>query len=125
MTGYILRCIMIKLCAFGCCRGVAVSISYVQEKLWQALDTLVGAGSLQERLAYAAEYLIRLKIDEIPDRWRAEFRTVMDSLTRYPAEEEGDGSIRASVRKLTDEEGEAIARKIMSIYIDVLGSPAI
>ena len=96
-----------------------MSISYVQEKLWQAVDTLVGGGTIQDRLAYAAEYLIRVKVDEIPDSRRAEFGAVMDSLTKHPAKVVGEGSIRASVRKLTDEEGAGLARKILSIYIDV------
>lgn len=43
----------------------------------------------------------------------------MDTLTKYPAKREGEGSIRASVRRLHKEEPAALARKIMSIYVDV------
>jgi hypothetical protein len=98
-----------------------VSIDYVREKLWQALDVLVGAKPIQDRLAYAADALIRLKSSEIPDEERAEFDAVMHALTKYPAETEGEGSIRASVRKLTNDEGAELARKILSIYIRIRG----
>jgi hypothetical protein len=96
-----------------------MSIGYVREKLWQALDVLVRAGSVQERLVYAADYLLRVKADEIPQPQRGEFEAVMHTLTKHPAEREGEGSIHASVRKLTDAEGSALAQKILSIYIDL------
>jgi ferric-dicitrate binding protein FerR (iron transport regulator) len=98
-----------------------VSIHYTREKLGQALDMLVGAAPIQDRLTYAAEYLIRLKADDIPDTERGEFEAVMRAFSRHPAEKEGEGSIRASARKLTDQEGAAVARKILSIYIRIRG----
>jgi hypothetical protein len=101
--------------------GLLVSIDYVREKLWQALDVLVGAEPIQDRLAYAADALTRLKPSDIPDEEREDFHAVMHALTKYPAEREGEGSIHASVRKLTDEEGAELARKILSIYIRVRG----
>jgi hypothetical protein len=98
-----------------------VSIDYVREKLWQAVDVLVGAAPIQDRLAGAADYLTRLKVAEIPDDERAEFAAVMGALTKHPAERDGEGSIHASVRKLTTEEGDALARKIFSIYTAIRG----
>jgi hypothetical protein len=98
-----------------------VSIEYVREKLWQAIDTLVGGGSIRERLEDAATYLIRLKPGEIPAHERDNFVEVMEALTAHPAETPGEGSIRASVRKLTDEEVSALGRKILSIYISLHG----
>ena len=39
-----------------------MGMDYTQEKLWQAVDTLVtGTDRIQERLVYAAEFLIRLR----------------------------------------------------------------
>jgi alpha-D-ribose 1-methylphosphonate 5-triphosphate synthase subunit PhnG len=95
-------------------------ILYVEEKLLQATDELIaGKGSIRDRLISAAGYLTHLKIAEIPDKNRAEFAAVMDALTKHPAKREGEGSIRASVRKLHKEEPAALARKIMSLYVDV------
>jgi ferric-dicitrate binding protein FerR (iron transport regulator) len=93
----------------------------VREKLWQAIDTLVGDGSIHQRLEYAAEYLIRLRPAEIPARERDDFADVMKALAEHPAEIPGEGQIRASVRKLTGEEAGAIGRKILSIYISLHG----
>ncbi len=98
-----------------------MSIEYVREKLWQAVDTLVGSGSIRQRLEDAAIYLIRLKPAEIPARERDRFVEVMDTLTGHPAEQPGEGSIRASVRKLPDEEASALSRKILSIYVSLRG----
>ena len=80
----------------------------------------MGKGSIRDRLVVATEYyLTRLKIDDIPDKNRTQFAAVIDALTKYPAKREGEGSIRASVRRLHKEEPAALARKIMSIYVDV------
>ena len=35
-----------------------------QEKLWQALHSLVGTGTIQDRLTFAGMYLIRLRAHE-------------------------------------------------------------
>ena len=95
-------------------------ILYVEEKLCEALDEIiVGKGSLRDRLWSAAPYLIRLKMDDIPDKHRAAFAAVIDALTKYPAKRKGEGALGASVRRLRKDEPAALARKIMSIYIDI------
>jgi hypothetical protein len=98
--------------------GCSVFRNYVRETLGEALDILVGTKPIQDRLAYVADYLsTRLRVEEILDSsQRAEFADVLRALTDYPAEREGEGSIGASVRKLTDAEGAALARKLRSIY---------
>jgi hypothetical protein len=96
-------------------------IFYVEEKFSQTLDEIiVGKGSLRDRLWYAAPYLLRLKIDDIPDKHRAAFAAVIDTLTKYPAKRKGEGALGASVRRLRKDEPAALARKIMSIYVDIL-----
>ena len=93
-------------------------IFYVEEKLCGALDEIiVGKGSLRDRLFSAAPYLIRLKIDDIPHKRRAEFAAVIDILTKHPARRKGEGTIGASVRRLRKDEPAALARKIMSIKL--------
>jgi hypothetical protein len=41
-------------------RSGETRMDYTREKYWQAIDILVGAAPLQNRLTFAAEYLIRL-----------------------------------------------------------------
>jgi hypothetical protein len=95
-------------------------VLYVEEILYQAMDEIIaGKGSIRDRLISAAVSLTRLKIDEIPDKNRNDFAAVMDTLSKHPAKRAGEGSIRASVRKLHNDEPAALARKIMSIYVDV------
>ena len=65
-------------------------VNYTQEKLWQAVETLVtGRGRIQERLAYAAEFLIRLDGGHpaFPEHADLQKRLdrVVDRLTNVPA----------------------------------------
>jgi hypothetical protein len=93
---------------------------YAEEKLCEALDEIIaGKGSLRDRLWSAASYLIRLKSEDIPDRHRAAFAAVIDALTRYPAKRKGEGALSASVRRLRKDELAAVARTVMSIYVDM------
>lgn len=82
-------------------------------------EILVDKGSIRDRLVSAAEYLARLKIDDVPYKNRADFAAVMSALTKYPAKRKGEGAIRASVRRLRKEEPAALARKIMSIFMSI------
>jgi hypothetical protein len=92
---------------------------YVEEKLLEAVLALVGDGKIRDRLAHAAQYLCHLTIDEIPDKRRAKFADVKDTLTKYPAKS-GEGSINTSIRRLqTNEEVAAVCRRILSIYSDI------
>jgi hypothetical protein len=98
-----------------------VPTRYVRQRFWQALQSLVGSGSIQYRLEGAANALIYLRSDELPECVRSEFEAILHALTKYPAEREGEGSIGASTRKLTPKNRAKIADRILSIYIDMYG----
>ncbi len=95
--------------------------SYAREKFWQAVDVLATSDlSIQKRLAYAAQYLIRLKPDDLPEEHREELDAVLRDLTREKAAGEG-GTIEATTRQLTSEEGTKVASRILSVYTELHG----
>jgi hypothetical protein len=89
---------------------------YARQKFEEALGSLVGVGSIQERLAGAVQYLNRLEPHDLPEETRVCFMAVMDSFTRYRGESRGEGSHQASCRKMTAEEGSGVAKKVLEIY---------
>jgi hypothetical protein len=104
-------------------RGKESSLSndYAKEKLWQAVDILATIDlSIQERLAGAAIYLIRLKPDDLPEALRHDFDGVLHELTKEKVEG-GEGTIAASTQKLTSEEGSKLAGRILHIYTELHG----
>lgn len=94
-----------------------MAYDYAREKFWQAVDTLVGSGNIQERLANAAMILIRLQPadKDLPEELREEFGQLYHELTKETATG-NEGNIVATTRKLTDEQGSKLAKRIFSIY---------
>ena len=94
-------------------------VDYAREKLYQAIDCLVGAGSIQERLIWAANCLISLTSDDFPEEERQTFEDLWSELTRYPNDHAG--AITDSVNRLHEEEATKVARGIFSLYITIRG----
>jgi hypothetical protein len=90
---------------------------YAKEKLWQALDSLVGAGDIQLRLTYAAEYLMRLQPRDLPSDKRAEFEELIATFTKTPLSDNAG----VTARLVSSEDGTKLARQILSLYIDIRG----
>jgi hypothetical protein len=89
---------------------------YALEKLSEAVDALVtGAGRVQERLAEAAIYLIRVRPEEIPEDLRGVLVGVKDDLAFEPARG-SEGRIAATMRVTGDEDASVIARRILDLY---------
>jgi hypothetical protein len=99
-----------------------MAYDYAREKLWQAVDGLVGDGSIQDRLASAAMILTRLHRpdEDIPKELREEFKAVMHALTKETAQG-NEGNIVATTRKLSSEEGAKLAHRIFSLYVQLRG----
>lgn len=95
---------------------------YAREKFWQAIHSLISYGSIQERLASAAMILTRLHRpdEDLPEHLRDEFKTLMHELTKEPAVGD-EGTINATTRKLTAEQGGKLAEKILRIYTKLRG----
>lgn len=96
-----------------------MGLDYAREKYWQAIDTLVGASTVQERLTYAAEYLSRLRApDDISDpKLSQRHLAVMQKLTSVPLSNQNN----SVPRPLSDTEATDISREILSIYIGLRG----
>ena len=100
-----------------------MAYDYAREKFWQAVDTLATSDrSIQERLAGAALYLSRLHRpdEDLPEDLREEFKALWHELTKEPAVED-EGTINATTRKLTAEQGKALASQVFSIYTRLHG----
>ncbi len=103
--------------------GSKPTYDYAREKFWQAVDTLATSDrSIQERLASAALILSRLhKPDEdLPEDLREEFKALWHELTKEAAVGD-EGTINATTRKLTAQQGTALASQIFSIYTRLRG----
>lgn len=88
----------------------------VREKLSRAAHDLAsGTGSIQQRLADAAQHFCALSVDrDVPEWMREDWSELDAELTRIP---DGDtGSIRATCRTLSDEDASRYAREIISMY---------
>jgi hypothetical protein len=91
---------------------------YPREKLWQAIETLVGDGSVQDRLTSAADFLLRLMPDKhLPSEHRDEFEQIKAALTTTPL----SSATGPTPRPITGEEGTKLARRILSLYTDLIG----
>jgi hypothetical protein len=100
---------------------MAKDSSYIREKLWQAVHVLAtGDRSLQDRLFYAAQFLERLRPEELPDEIRDDFRTILDGLT--DCEPVGtESAIRATTTRLKPEDAKKLAEQIVSMYTTLHG----
>jgi hypothetical protein len=98
-----------------------LALDYTKEKFWQAVHSLAtGAGAIQDRLAGAAQYLIRLQPDDLPAKLRKEFEGMQHELTKEEASGD-EGSIVATTRQLSPEQGSKLANRILNIYMELHG----
>ena len=55
---------------------------YARQKLWEAVNVLVGDGAIRDRLGFAQNYLSLLRPDEdLPEFLRPQFRSLMADLS--------------------------------------------
>jgi hypothetical protein len=87
---------------------------YAPQKLMQAVDRLIGAGTVQRRLSHAATELAQLKAFA-PHEITPEIDEVIRKLTA------GQGGAEAATARLSDDDGVKLAHEILSIYTALLG----
>ena len=90
---------------------------YLKQKLFQALHDLVGAGELDQRLSHAGNYLVHLQDLDIPKEYRAEVAAIKEIMFTTPL----SGEHGYVPRQISDEDGAKLARRILSLYTDVMG----
>jgi hypothetical protein len=87
-----------------------------KEKFSTALFSLVGKGSIKERLINAVTYNLFVPAleDEFPEHLKADFVSLKSELTEKKAVGD-EGSIVATVNSLTQEEAIQYAQKIVDL----------
>lgn len=91
-------------------------MSTTWEQLEGAVLSLARSGAIKDRLSDAyRNHLEHLDAGEFPEPWRAEFCACRDSLTRERPLR-GEDAVRATVRKMSNEEAEAVAQCVVRLY---------
>jgi hypothetical protein len=95
-----------------------VSFTYAFGKLEQAIEELVGAGDVKERLEVATMTLAPIFADDFPaGHLRDEYADIRQALTWSPPEEgRGQGLLESTLEGMTEEEAGALAKSLFSLY---------
>lgn len=91
--------------------------TYAFAKLEQAIEELVGAGDVKERLDTAGRTLAPIFPDDFPEPLRTEYASIREALTWLPGEE-GKGTAETTLDAMTEDEAGALARRLFSLYLD-------
>jgi len=95
----------------------SMSVDHARERYYVAVLALVGSGSLNERLTFAAESLLHLRPDELPNELRNDHAEIMRKLTRDPLSSEW-GYVR---RKLRGKNAYNVAKAIFNVFVKLQG----
>ena len=87
-------------------------------KLEQAIEELVGAGDVKERLEAATTKLAPIFPDDFPaGHLRDEYADIRQALTRLPPEERSRrGLAESTLEAMTEEEAGTLAKSLFSLY---------
>ena len=89
------------------------------ELLQQATVTLSQGGAIKDRLADAyAAYLIQVDSEDLPEHLRAEFNALCAAMRRERPQPR-ESAIRASVRKMSNDEAARHAAAVVKIFAGV------
>ena len=82
-------------------------------------------GRIQERLVGAfREQLHQIRANELPEPLSTEWDGIRNQVTEVTAETQGQGSLEATIERMTDEEASLIAHKIVEMAYRVDGMMA-
>lgn len=92
---------------------------YAKQKLYEAVLSLSGTGSLQERLTHAALPLVTLRspAQGNPEDIREELDSIVNLLTAKPL----SGAAGYPPRDLSDDEANKVGKRIVSLFVKVMG----
>jgi hypothetical protein len=93
---------------------------YALEKLGVAVQRLVGVGDIRERLYEAFKSLITLQPRDLPEHIRDEFSALRRDMTWVPVDQVGEGQLKSTLRAMTDEEADRLAKEIYVLYEQVI-----
>lgn len=87
------------------------------EKFHGATLSLARSGSIKDRLSEAyRNYLADVREEELPREMREEFRAVHVMLTRERPMLRGEDAVRATIRKMSNEEADRVACSVVRIF---------
>ncbi len=92
--------------------------SYAFPKLAAAIEELVGAGDIKERLLAATMAAAPAMPEDFPEPLRTEFASIREALTWLPGGEDPRGMVGATIEAMAEDEADAIARRLLSLYED-------
>lgn len=92
---------------------------YSKQKLYEAMLSLTGPGSIQERLTGAAFPLLTLSTpaQDNPHEIREELDSILKQLTVEPLSSDAG----YMPRDLSDDEANKLAKRILSLFVNVMG----
>lgn len=91
-------------------------MSTTWEQLEGAVLTLARSGLIKDRLGDAfRNHLAHVNADDLPEVLRGEFRACHDALTRERPLR-GEDAVRATVRKMSSEEADQLARGVVRMF---------
>jgi hypothetical protein len=101
-------------------------MSYHWQKLYSAIESLIGNGPLQERLCYAEQALLMLRRPplEFPAQLKEEFESVWQELEKFPTVE-SEGSNRVTKSAMSSQEAEKISNRLFGLFCEVAKQDAI
>jgi hypothetical protein len=92
-------------------------MSTAWERFQGATLSLARSGSIKDRLIEAyRNYLADISEDELPREIHEEFRDVSLSLTREPPLLRGEDAVRATIRKMSNEEADRLAGLVVRMF---------
>ena len=87
------------------------------ERFQSATLSLARSGTIKDRLADAyRNYLAEVREEELPREMREEFRLVSRTLTRERPIHRGEDAVRATIRKMSNDEADRIACSVVRIF---------
>jgi hypothetical protein len=100
-------------------------MSTTWEQLEGAALSLARSGPIKDRLADAyRNYLAFVRVDELPEVLREEFRACRDALTRERPLR-GEDAVRATVRKMSSSEADELACSVVRLFAAIVRECAI
>ncbi len=92
-------------------------MSTAWDRFQGATLSLARSGSIKDRLSEAyRSYLADISEDELPREIREDFRCVTESLTREPPMLRGEDAVRATIRKMSNEEADRLASTVVRMF---------
>jgi len=95
-------------------------MSHFEDSFFGAVSALAGHGHVKERLVAAFESnLKQIDVNELPAAMRQSFNELKHLMTRVEPLN-GEGPIRASVRKMSVSDADACAHLMVALYADAV-----